>query len=236
MGGFRGGLLIGILVTAVVALGVAVVVLASDDDAAPSQVAAEQQNDQGPARCLIEHNPEGESVEAEIDLRSSELKCSAASGIFYALQARQAIDYVGGYETPAREKGWACYLHPLAEHPLMEHCTAPGRRFLVLSLAPAAHSDDAPPPPLPPRGTQVSCGDLSDGGYGTYNVKGNGVDCSTARRMAYIWENVCLGQDVAPNPCPIVEDFDCTSNEVGIELVSIACVKPGRAVTFENGA
>ena len=236
MGGFRSGLLIGVLGTAVVALGIAVFVLATEDEHAPAKPAASTANGRGPKRCLIEHNPTGERSQVELDLRSSELTCSNAEEIFYALQTRNAIEDPDGFGEPPREKGWACYFHPLAEHPLMEHCSASGRRFLVLSLGPAAHSDGAPPPPLPPRGTQVECGDLSDGGYGTYNVKGNGVDCDTARRMAYIWENVCLGADRAPNPCPIVDEFACSANEVGIELVSIACIKPGRAVTFENGA
>jgi hypothetical protein len=236
VGGFRTGLLIGVLGTAVVALGIVVFVLITDDEGSSSEGATKETIVGMPERCLIEHSPEGESFQAELDLRSSELTCSTARDIFYALQARDAVEYPGGFNEPVREQGWACYFHPLAEHPLMEHCSAPGRRFLVLSLKPAAHSGGAPSPPLPPRGTQVECGDLGDDGYGTYNVNGNGVDCDTARRMAYIWEGVCSGIDMGPNPCPIIDGFSCTQSKVGIELVSIACVKPGRAVTFENGA
>jgi hypothetical protein len=236
VGGFRIGLVIGILSTAVIALGIAVFVLATNDYEPTAKTASSGAADQAQDTCLIPHNPEGESAQIEVDLRSSGLACTEARDIFYALQGRQAINYLNTYEEPEREKGWACYGHPLAMHPVMVHCSSPGHRFLVLSPKPSARLEGSAPPPLPPAGTQVECGDLADEGAGTYSVKGNGVDCDTARSMAYTWETICLGMDVAPNPCPVIRRFNCSQSEVAIELVSITCVRGRHAVTFENGA
>jgi hypothetical protein len=235
VGGFRSGLVIGVLGTAVIALGIAVFILATDEEQSTGKPAASSASDKDEP-CLIEHNPQGERRQVEVDLRSSGLSCAEAEDVFHGLQAREAIVFSDIYQEVEREKGWACYGHPLAMYPVLGHCSAPGRRFLVLGLESSAHLGGAPPPPLPPSGTQLKCGDLAEDGYGTYNVQGNGVDCTAARNMAYIWEEVCLGSDIAPNPCPVVRRFSCSQNEVGIELVSIACIRGDHAVTFENGA
>jgi hypothetical protein len=249
VGGFKTGLLVGVLATAVVALGVAVVVLASDDsDGKPSKTVTSADrkpasNDTGngdasadpDTPCLIPYG-DPPTTELEMDLRTSELDCAEAESIYTTLKDRDAVAFGVGLEEPGRFRGWACIEHPLAAHPLFAHCSSPGKRFLILSLEPAAHTGGAPPAPEPPPGSRIKCGDLAESGAGTYNVVANGANCDTALHMAYLWQEICFAPDRGPNPCPVIDGFTCLSTEVGLELVTIQCIKGRRVVSFENGA
>lgn len=237
MDGFKTGLTIGVLATAVVALIVAVIILAVGGDEGDDGDGGNGSETTSEEQCLIDYGPQEANAQAELDFRTSGLECDQADEIYSALDDRGAIDFAESFNAkPVRERGWICVYHPTALHPVLAHCSAPNKRFLVLSLEPVAHSFDKPPPPPPPPGTQASCGNLVEGGAGTYNVAANGVDCNAARQMAAIWEGVCFGPDEAPNPCPVNDGFGCTRTQVGYELASIQCIKDDRAVTFENGA
>ncbi len=241
MGDFKTGLLVGVLGTAVVALGIAVAVLVADDsgerssDAVlgkvdPERSAAARGGAEGSDEvCLTDS-------EIEIDLRTSGLNCAEARDIYLSLKKRNAIQIGLDISDLERERGWACVEHPLVAHPLRVHCSKPGRRFLLLSLGPTPHSEGAPPPPEPPPGSKIECGDLAEGGAGTYNVVANGANCFTARQMAGLWQEICFGPDPGPNPCPVIDGFSCISTEIGIELVTIQCIGGRRVVSFESGA
>lgn len=246
MHGFKSGLLIGVLATAVLALGVAVVILATEDlDGGTSQSSTrtadgEPWSDGGgrehsAGRCLIPYGTRP-TTKLEVDLRTSRLNCAEAESTYTALKDRNGVGFGIGAEKPGRVRGWACVEHPLAAHPLFAHCSSPGKRFLILSLEPAAHTDGGTPPPEPPPGSKIKCGDLAESGAGTYNVVANGANCFTARHMAYLWQEICLAPDAGPNPCPVTDGFSCISTEVGVELVTIQCIKGRRVVSFENGA
>lgn len=246
---FKTGLLVGVLATAVLALGVAVVILATENsdggtsDSSARTAGGKSTNDGGGGgevggsvrHCLIPYGTRP-TTKLEVDLRTSGLDCAEAESIYTALKDRDAVGFGVGAEKPGRARGWACIEHPLAAHPLFAHCSSPGKRFLILSLEPAAHTDGAPPPPEPPPGSKINCGDLAESGAGTYNVVANGANCFTARHMAYLWQEICFAPDAGPNPCPVTDGFSCISTEVGLELVTIQCIKGRRVVSFENGA
>ena len=236
MSGFRGGLVIGILVTAVVGLAVAVAILASDGDDNGGGKTSSSTTAAADQRCLIDYGTPPNQAKAELDLRTSDLTCDQATQIHTTLSDEGAIEFAEGFGKATRNQGWACFFQPLAFHPLLEHCSAPGRRFLVLSLAPAAHTADPAPPPFPPPGTSAECGNLVESGAGSYGVKGNGVDCGRARVVAETWEAVCFGVDPGPQSCPVVYGFSCSQTLTGEEISSVQCVDGDRAVTFENGA
>lgn len=239
--GFKTGLLIGALGVAVIALGIAVVVLISDDqgenDSATtsSEAAVESSDTDSSGPCVFQTGPvEGE--ESELDLRTSGLSCEEAIAIHEGLEARDGIE-IGSYgHDLARYKGWACVGHPLVAYPLVEHCSTPGKRFLVISLSGVPHSEGAEPPPLPPATVEAQCGDLVDGGAGSYNVVADGVDCGRARLIAALWSEVCFSPDSGPASCPMIYGFSCNQAVIGEELASIQCLKGQRAVSFENGA
>jgi len=249
MEGFKTGLLVGVLATAVLALGVAVVILATEDSDGGTPEAATRttggdptsdgdgggETEHSAGRCLISYGTQP-TTKLEVDLRTSGLDCAAAESIYMTLKDRNAVGFGIGTEKPGRVRGWACIEHPLAAHPLFAHCSSPGRRFLILSLEPAAHTGGGPPPPEPPPGSKIKCGDLAESGAGTYDVVANGANCFTARHMAYLWQEICFAPDAGPNPCPVIDGFNCISTEVGLELVTIQCIKGRRIVSFENGA
>lgn len=248
MTSFKLGLLVGILATAVLALGTAVVILATEDSDGGTSESATRTADGEPrsdgggggeseysaGHCLIPYGTRP-TTKLEVDLRTSGLDCAEAESIYTALKDRNAVGFGIDAEKPRRVRGWACTEHPLAAHPLFAHCSSPGKRFLILSLEPAAHTDGGAPQE-PPPGSKIKCGDLVESGAGTYNVVANGANCFTARHMAYLWQEVCLWPDAGPNPCPVIDGFSCISTEVGLELVTIQCTKGRRVVSFENGA
>lgn len=157
MEGFKTGLLVGVLATAVLALGVAVVILATEDsdggtpEAATRTTGGEPTSDgdgggeteHSAGRCLISYGTQP-TTKLEVDLRTSGLDCAPAESIYMTLKDRNAVGFGIGTEEPGRVRGWACIEHPLAAHPLFAHCSSPGRRFLILSLEPAAHTGGGP--------------------------------------------------------------------------------------------
>ena len=139
--GFRTGLLIGGLITAVVALTVAVVVLASggsDDNAQPAAATADSviTADAGGRACEFELS----GGEVEIELNTSDLTCVEARRTFGEYRDLVESDAAAGIgHTTSLDSGWACQEYPLADYPLMARCDEGSKRFDVVGVAPSAH-------------------------------------------------------------------------------------------------
>lgn len=142
--GFKTGVLIGVLATAVVALGVAVVMLAGDEATTTTATEAEEVADPEEA-CEFELF--GGPVEIELD--SSELDCQAAQEIVneYRESGRNRI----GESTAVA--GWSCEEFPFADYPLMARCRQADLKFAVVGTAPSAHPGMTAPPGTEPDPT-----------------------------------------------------------------------------------
>jgi hypothetical protein len=86
----------------------------------------------------------------------------------------------------------------------------------------------------PKAPTVISCGDLAQGGAGSYNVRAFDVDCGMARLVATQWEDECAQQP--SGSCQVSAGFYCSFQDAGYELGYIACTSGTRRVTFETGA
>lgn len=159
--GFKTGVLIGVLATAVVALGVAVAVLLLDSESSNETVSNETET------------PQIESCRfaalgglAEIELGSDGIDCGEARGIYDAYR-RSDRNRIGEVSAVA---GWSCEELSNADYPLLARCRRGSIRFNVVGLAPNAHPkmDSSPPSDSEPIFFQtpsenISCA-MSDGG------------------------------------------------------------------------
>lgn len=144
--GFKTGVLIGVLTTAVVALGIAVVLLASDSDdgdgsATTTATTTTTSEVLGPP-CQFESM----GGEVEIELSSEEIGCSEARAVYSAYKEAVRSGDAAGIGESSDVAGWGCEEFPLAEYPLVVRCRQGGERFVVLGTAPAAHMNQGPPP------------------------------------------------------------------------------------------
>jgi hypothetical protein len=128
--GFRSGLLIGALAVAVVALGVAVVILAaggSNKSPSPTVVVA-----YGEACPVTESGGP-----AELDLSASGLDCTEGRAVQTAYERVTSTGKAGG---AIEVMGWSCTSVPLSEYPTLTSCRSKdGHRLNVVGTASSAH-------------------------------------------------------------------------------------------------
>lgn len=144
--GFKTGVLIGVLATAVVALGVAVVVLAGDDS---GDGTSEKEMTEAQATVDVLGPPcrfESMGGEVVIELSSEEIGCSDARAVYSAYKEAVRSGDAAGIGDSSDVGGWGCEEFPLAEYPLVVRCRQGDERFVVLGTAPAAHTNQGPPP------------------------------------------------------------------------------------------
>ncbi len=141
-------MLIGVLVTSVVALGVAVVILATnsgegndrkDDDATQTTAAVV-----GPP-CQLESM----GGEVEIEMSSEAIGCAEARGIYSEFKELIRSGEATGIGEASDVSNWNCKEFPLAEYPLIVRCRQGQKSFAVIGLAPSAHEDQGPSPTHP---------------------------------------------------------------------------------------
>jgi hypothetical protein len=136
--GFRSGILIGVLVTTVVALGVTVALLATNDssEATKTETVARV----GPS-CQLK----AMGGEVEIEASSEDLGCAESRGIYTAYKEAVRSGEAAGIGRSSSIEGWRCQEYPLAEYPLIVRCRRGAQNFDVVGLAPAAHTNQPPP-------------------------------------------------------------------------------------------
>ncbi len=138
--GFKTGVLIGVLATAVVALGVAVALLLSDSNPSTEAASVETETVEA-ASCRFA----ALGGLAEIELGSEGIDCGEAREV-YDEYRRSDLNRIGEATSVA---GWNCEELPNAEYPLLARCRQGGVRFAVVGLAPNAHPGMEAPPPRP---------------------------------------------------------------------------------------
>jgi hypothetical protein len=163
---FRSGVLIGVLATAVVALGVAVVLLATNDSSDSTGI--ETVASIGPP-CQLESM----GGEVEIELSSEAMSCAESRGVYTAYKEAVRSGKAAGIGGASEVDGWSCREYPLAEYPLIVRCRQGTRRFDVVGLAPAAHTEQAPVHP--------SAGPGSNGRSIIFQTPSGNIGCAMTR-------------------------------------------------------
>ena len=219
--------MIGVLATAVVALGVVVAVLLVNDDGSATTTTQSggpttTSTQAGQESCEVKVN----SIPAELDLRSSGLTCDQATAIVDDFQ--QKASYVTGSPVPVRGP-WSCKADPFASYPLVAFCAAPDRRILVTGTGPGPHGG-SPDVQSAPLGTKAACSGATN--FGFSSISADGVRCSSAIAIANAVGEVCFSAPSYPSPCYVTYGFGCFIN-VGNHPTAIRCDNEGRSVRFK---
>jgi hypothetical protein len=151
--GFRTGVLIGVLATAVVALGVAVVILANDSgDSGGGATSTTTSSVVGPP-CKLETARD----RVEFELSSEAVGCSEARGIYAQFKEMVRAGEAAGIEQASEVGGgWSCEEFPFSEWPLRLRCTRGEDKFAAVGLGPGPHANGGPRPPKPENNELVS--------------------------------------------------------------------------------
>lgn len=128
--GFKPGILIGALATAVVSLGVTVALLAGSDDFDSGDMSTAV----GPQPTAVVGTPCQQELfggEIEVAYRLETLNCSEAIGLY--AQYRESIQTgkaapIGGI---TNVRGWACERFGSQQYPMLAKCTKEGERLVV---------------------------------------------------------------------------------------------------------
>ena len=175
--GFRTGLLIGALATTVVALGIAVVLLATDSSNGGEGAGTSTRttaNLIGPS-CRLESM----GGEVEIELSSDETGCSEARAVYSAYKEAVRSGDATGIGGTSDIGGWGCEEFPFAEYPLIVRCRQGSERFAVVGLAPAPHSHQGQP--FTPKGSETVFFQTPSGNIACA-LQSSGVRCDISKR------------------------------------------------------
>jgi hypothetical protein len=214
--GFRTGLLIGVLATAVVALGVAVVILAGGkSDNSGTTVATTAQAEVGPP-CQLESM----GGEVEIELSSEDLSCADARGVYTQYKELVRSGQAAGIGKASEVAGWSCEEFPLAEYPLIVRCRQGAAKFAVVGLAPDAHVNQKQ---IPASGRSEPA---------TFQTPSGNIGCrlSTASVRCDIFK-----RDWSPPPKPADCEFPGWGHSIELDSSGSAFLCSDDAVIDPNG-
>jgi hypothetical protein len=117
--------------------------------------------------------------EVEIELFSEEIGCSEARAVYSAYKEAVRSGDAAGIGGVSDVGGWGCEEFPLAEYPLIVRCRQDDKRFSVVGTAPAAHTNQGPPPT--PSSSETVFFQTPSGNIACA-LRSDGVRCNIDRR------------------------------------------------------